>query len=151
MASTRDLKKELNYLTGELLTECVIYEQFHPESIEHSDEVMKDIVEKRNELITRINTAKKLDDHKEIKKEFNQIRDEIADLVMTLDNLGEGEKGKKKTRAKSEEPTAKEPVEEEKESKAEHVMEEKKGEKDLKAETGTKQEEKEEEKSGDKK
>ena len=134
MASTRNLKKELNYLTGELLAECVIFEQFHPETIEHSDQVMTDIVEKRNELITRINSAKKLDDHKEIRKEFDQIRNEIAELVLQLDNLGaeggtpEGKKSSKKTKkeepeSQKEEPKSEEPAEESKGSPGEETGE----------------------------
>jgi len=47
MASIRKLKKEVNYLAYELLTEVFAYKHFHPDLEEKKfDSIIKDIVKK---------------------------------------------------------------------------------------------------------
>ncbi|HKK68394.1 MAG TPA: hypothetical protein VJ946_09280 [Bacteroidales bacterium] len=73
MASVRDIKKDINYLTYEVLSDCMIYKHMHSEDAEKTDEIMKDMIEKREELITRVNEAKKLGDRKKTREAFNAI------------------------------------------------------------------------------
>ena len=60
MASIRWLKKEINRLTFELVSDCFSYMHLHPDK--HKNEVQKimnDIISLRNEMISRINQAHK--------------------------------------------------------------------------------------------
>lgn len=77
MASVRDIKKEINYLTYEVMSDCMIYNHVNNDNKEETDKIMKDVIAKRQELIKRINVAKKLDDKKETKQEFNKIFNEM--------------------------------------------------------------------------
>jgi len=56
MASKKDLKKSINFLTGELLNECFAFGYFHPETKpKQVTESMWALAHTRNELISRMN------------------------------------------------------------------------------------------------
>ena len=56
MASKRALKKNINGLTGELLTECFAFSYFHPNTKpKQVTETMWALAHTRNELISRVN------------------------------------------------------------------------------------------------
>jgi hypothetical protein len=85
MASIRKLKKDLNYLAFELLTEVFTYRHFHPELKEKKfDEVILEVVKLRNELIARINNVENPD---EIKVHFKKIRTDLVELVKVVDGF----------------------------------------------------------------
>jgi hypothetical protein len=85
MASIRELKKDLNYLAYELLTEVFAYKHFHPEMDEKKfDKVILELVKLRNELIARINNP---ENPSELKVHFNKIRTEMINLVKVVDGL----------------------------------------------------------------
>jgi len=88
MASKRDLKKDINYLTFDLLAECFTYESFHkdvkPELI---DEVAKSILDNRNDLISRINNLDSKSESKLVKQTFKNIRKDFEKSVEALDKL----------------------------------------------------------------
>ena len=85
MASIRKLKKDLNYLAYELLTEAFTYRHFHPEMKEKKfDETILEVVKLRNELISRINN---IENPSEIKAHFKKIRTEMVDLVKSVDGM----------------------------------------------------------------
>jgi hypothetical protein len=83
MAKIRDLKKDINYLTFEVLSDCMVYRIVNTESTEKVDEIMSDSVKMRNELLHRIGEVKILKNTKEIKKEFKSIEE---DLINHADN-----------------------------------------------------------------
>jgi len=88
MASKKNLKKDINYLTFDLLAECFTYESFHkdikPELI---DEVAKSILDNRNDLINRINHLDAKGDPKLVKETFLKIRKDFEKSVEALDKL----------------------------------------------------------------
>ena len=88
MASKRNLKKDINYLTFDLLTECFTYESFHNDvKQELIDEVAKSILDNRNDLISRINHLDAKNDPKLVKETFLKIRKDFEKSVGALDKL----------------------------------------------------------------
>ena len=89
MSSRRNLKKDINYLTFELLNECFIFQHFHKDmKSEFVDEVVGKILDNRNELVSRINHVNGKDDPKLVKEQFKKIRadfDKSIDLLESLD------------------------------------------------------------------
>ncbi|MGC9330370.1 MAG: hypothetical protein ACP5DZ_00660 [Bacteroidales bacterium] len=82
MASVRETKKDINYLIYEVLTDCMIHKHVNIDESKASDKIMKDMMIKRGELISRVNEARKLDDKKEKKKAFDEIHE---DLITSVD------------------------------------------------------------------
>jgi len=88
MASVRKLKKELNYLTFELVNECLVYKHFHPEAEQETvDGVIKSILGRRNELVARINNPDGKDNRKLVKKYYNTIINDADNLVDLMDKI----------------------------------------------------------------
>lgn len=55
MANRKDLKKAINYIAGELFTECIICSlNISEEGKQKADKVMTDILNMQNEFISRI-------------------------------------------------------------------------------------------------
>jgi hypothetical protein len=88
MASIRKLKKDVNYLSHELLTEVFAYKHFHPEMKEEKfDEIIKNLVKKRNELISRINHPEESRDTESLNVHFNKVKEEMELMIKELDKL----------------------------------------------------------------
>jgi len=93
MASIRRLKKDVNYMAYELLTEIFAYRHFHPELEEKKfDSVIKDIVKKRNEIISKINHVSELKEKADKKGHFASVNKEIANLVKITESISNSEK-----------------------------------------------------------
>lgn len=85
MASIRKLKKDLNYLVYEILTEVFTYRHFHPEMKEKKfDDIIVEVVRLRNELIARINNP---ENPAEVKAHFKKIRTDLAEIIKVVDGL----------------------------------------------------------------
>ena len=55
MASRRELKKNVNYIAGELFTECLINSMFIPGTDKvKADELMAEVLKMQDEFVTRI-------------------------------------------------------------------------------------------------
>ena len=55
MANRKDLKKAINYIAGELFTECIICSlNLSEEGKQKADKIMTDILNMQNEFISRI-------------------------------------------------------------------------------------------------
>jgi len=55
MANRKDLKKAINYIAGELFTECIICSlNLSEEGKQKADKVMTDILNMQNEFVSRI-------------------------------------------------------------------------------------------------
>lgn len=81
MSSKRKLKKDLNYVTYELLSESFTLRHFHPTMEEEKFEsVIRDLVNKRNELIARINQPE-LKKGETLAQYYRRLRVELTDLV----------------------------------------------------------------------
>ena len=88
MASIRELKKDINYLAYELLTEILTYRHFHPEvENEKANSMINKIVSQRNELILRVNQRGNLTSGKEMRAHFSKIRTEMVELIKVLAEL----------------------------------------------------------------
>jgi hypothetical protein len=88
MASIRNLKKDLNYLSYELLTETFAYKHFHPELDEKKlDETIRSIVKLRNEILHRINHPVPFESPSEQKQYYHKIQEDMVKLVEVMDAL----------------------------------------------------------------
>jgi hypothetical protein len=88
MASRRNLKKSINNLTFELVSECLTYRHFHKEK-NHSktDKIMEDLVTKRNELIMKVNNPMEKQDYKKNRSFYRKIIKDLNGMVTLMDGL----------------------------------------------------------------
>ncbi|HBF87573.1 MAG TPA: hypothetical protein DDX39_02935 [Bacteroidales bacterium] len=87
MANIRNLKKDINYLTSELVSDCYLYMYFHKDK--NHDEVVgiiSEAVELRNNLMHKTNHPENKDDKKLLKSHFNNLYDEMLESVDVLFN-----------------------------------------------------------------
>ena len=58
MASRRELKKNVNYIAGELFTECLINSMLIPGTDKaKADELMAEVLKMQDEFVTRISNS----------------------------------------------------------------------------------------------
>ncbi len=87
MASVRELKKDIDYLIFEVISDCFAYSNIHPDN--KSDELsalINDAVEFRNDLIARVNNPDGKDNPKIVKAYYKTVE---KDLVTGVDKLFE--------------------------------------------------------------
>ncbi len=83
MASRRILKKDINYLTSELISDCFAYMSIHPENNkEKVMQLIKQAVNLRNELVSKVNHIKLEKDAKKLKPIFTSIK---SDMFKNID------------------------------------------------------------------
>lgn len=85
MASVRKLKKDIDYLIFEVISDCFTFGTLHPE--DKADEVssiISDAVNLRNDLIMRVNNPESTDNSKVLRSHFQQI---TKDLFIGVDQL----------------------------------------------------------------
>ena len=87
MASIRELKDEINYVTYELINECMIYRQLHPDNNGKTDKKISKVIKVRNELISRINHPENKDDPKKLRSYFRKIKEDLDKLPKLVDDL----------------------------------------------------------------
>jgi len=87
MASIKKLKDEINYLTYDLVNECFTFKNFHPEKDGKADDVIREIIKLRNELIARTNHPEDKDDPKKLKAHYRKIWLDLGKLVKLVDSL----------------------------------------------------------------
>lgn len=86
MASKRILKKNINQLTYELVSECLIYRHFNTgDKALKADDAMDSIVSKRNELVSKINHASETKDFKKNRAFFRDIVSEMNGMAGIMD------------------------------------------------------------------
>jgi hypothetical protein len=87
MASIRNLKKDIDYLVFEVISDCFVYSNVHPEN--NTDELsvlISDAVEFRNDLIARVNNPDGKDNPKIVKAYYKTLE---KDLITGVDKLFE--------------------------------------------------------------
>lgn len=85
MANKRETKKNINYIAGELFTECLIQSLYVPGTDKaKADEVMGDILRFQDDYLRRVSQVKnvkptepKNEYRKSVKKFFKQLREEF--------------------------------------------------------------------------
>ena len=88
MANIRTLKKNINYLTFDLLSECFTYQSFHPEiKPEVVNKIAVEVLNNRNDLIERINNIEGKENYKLIKSHFQKIRQDFEKSIKALEKL----------------------------------------------------------------
>ena len=88
MASIQRLKKELSYVTTELLFGCYVAEISNPKvSIDDITKIAKEVTNLHGQTTTKINEYKRAkNEHKNARKYFGQIR---TDLVQSTKQIVE--------------------------------------------------------------
>ncbi len=77
MASKKNIKKDINYLTYEVVSDCYTFMYLHPDKSKgKAEKIIEDIIKTREELIARVNKIE-VKDKKEIKQHFNKIYEDI--------------------------------------------------------------------------
>ncbi|NLA24024.1 MAG: hypothetical protein GX879_03570 [Bacteroidales bacterium] len=85
MASKRLLKKDINSMVDELITDSLHYLKVNPEKADKEvAEIISNALILRNELIGKINNAYKEKDRKKIKEIFNSV------IFSLIDKIDEG-------------------------------------------------------------
>jgi len=85
MASVRELKKDIDYLVYEVISDCFVFSGLHPDI--RSDEVsaiISEAVEFRNDLIARVNNPDGKDNPKIVKAYYKSVE---KDLLTGVDKL----------------------------------------------------------------
>jgi len=85
MASRRDLKKDIDYLVFEVISDCFILQGIHPDhKSEELSAIISDAVNLRNDLIARVNNPDGKDNPKIIKSYYKMVS---KDLLTGVDSL----------------------------------------------------------------
>jgi hypothetical protein len=85
MASLRDLKKDIDYLIYEVISDCFVFQGIHPDH--KSDElsaIISDAVNLRNDLIARVNNPDGKDNPKIVKGYYQAVKKDLTDGVDKL-------------------------------------------------------------------
>lgn len=82
MAKRRDLKKDINYLTNEVISDCFAYMYVHSQkNKEKVHEIIESTVQARNELIAKVCQAKNEKDKKKVKAYFKELRKNMMENI----------------------------------------------------------------------
>jgi len=85
MASVRELKKDIDYLVFEVISDCFVFSGVNPDNkSEELSVLISDAVNFRNDLIARVNNPDGKDNPKIIKAYYKSIE---KDLLVGVDNL----------------------------------------------------------------
>lgn len=85
MANIRDLKKDINNLCFEVISECVIFREYSSSLFYESlQEIIFEAVELRNNLIFRVNNPPVSEDKKALKAWYRSIVDDLYEKTITL-------------------------------------------------------------------
>lgn len=85
MPSIRKLKKDIDYLIFEVISDCFVFGTLHPdEKDEAVSGIISDAVELRNDLIKRVNNPVRSDDGKLLKNHYKLVE---RDLFVGADKL----------------------------------------------------------------
>lgn len=79
MASRRKLKKDIDFLTFEVISDCYNYIYLHPGNEEKVLEVIKETVANRNKLVARVNHPDGKDNAKLVKAHYKAVFKELID------------------------------------------------------------------------
>lgn len=85
MSSIRELKKDIHYVTSELVIECMIVDAVHGGNHESKlSGLVSKLIDKRIEFFDRINAFRKVKHEQSAAKYFGEIRLELKDLITEI-------------------------------------------------------------------
>ena len=86
MANLRGIKKDVDYLVEEILSDCFLAIHFRPEKKEQVSVIMQKAVDLHNNLFDAINNPPEKNNRSLLKKHYAHIRRE---MIAQVDNLFE--------------------------------------------------------------
>ncbi len=81
MANIRDLKKDLKWLTYEVLTDCMIAKLLNEDKNDEVEDLMHAMMDQHNDLISRINESRRIQDGKEKRQAFKAIEKDMYEVA----------------------------------------------------------------------
>ena len=85
MANIRNLKKDIDYLIYEVISDCFVFSNLHPEiKPDELSAIISDAVDFRNDLIARVNNPDGKDNPKIVKAFYKSVE---KDLLTGVDKL----------------------------------------------------------------
>jgi hypothetical protein len=84
MAKLRNLKKDIDYLIGEVLSDCYTLAYLYPDKKERVVEIINDTVDFRNKMFERTNKPDGKNDKKLVKNHYKSIN---KDLLTSIDEF----------------------------------------------------------------
>lgn len=86
MASVRRLKKDVNQLAYELLTEAFTYKRFHKDLDESKfDEIIRNVVKSRNDILARINNPEI--NGRSASGFYSEVKEDMFEMTKLLSGL----------------------------------------------------------------
>jgi len=85
MANRRELKRNINHLLGDVIEEC--YNSLLSNEGKNEKEVeaiVDEAVDLADDLIAKVNSAKKLKNRSEVKKQFSDLKEKLGDNVIAF-------------------------------------------------------------------
>ena len=78
MANKREIKKDVDYLIGEVISDCYTYLLIHGDkNRDKVVEIIEAVIAKRNDFISRVNNSDKTFDTKQVKAHFKSINEDL--------------------------------------------------------------------------
>ncbi len=87
MASIRELKKDIHYITNELIIECLVADAVYKGKHEKKlTDLATKLLEKKKEFIQRINDYRRKKDEVKASEYFKSIQNDLRELVKEILN-----------------------------------------------------------------
>lgn len=84
MASVKSIKKDIDYLVEEVVTDCYLALYFHPDKKDEIIKIMESAVDLRNELFSKANNPAEKHNKSLVKKHYAQLRRDMFDSVDSM-------------------------------------------------------------------
>lgn len=84
MASVKSIKKDIDYLVEEVVTDCYLALYFHPDKKDEIIKIMERAVDLRNELFSKANNPAEKHNKSLVKKHYAQLRRDMFDSVDSM-------------------------------------------------------------------
>ena len=85
MASVRELKKDIDYLVYEVISDCFVFSDIHPGvRPDELSAIISDAVDLRNDLIARVNNPDGKDNPRIVKAYYKTVEKDLLTGVDTL-------------------------------------------------------------------
>lgn len=90
MASVKNLKKDINFLTDEVVGTCLMHQYANKnENQQKVDQIIEEMLDSREELITQINHPESRPQGKSVKAYYNELFEGFLEKVnASFDTLG---------------------------------------------------------------
>ncbi len=84
MSSRRDLKKDIDYLVFEVISDSFTFSAVHPDKQDKVSEIIENAVNLRNDLIARVNNPDGKDNPKILKAFYKSVEKDLMEGVHNL-------------------------------------------------------------------